>query len=277
MPEAHPGGMMAYPTPELRIEGEGLPLLFLHGNGADHQMMYEFDIGFDLIGGWQRIHLDLPGFGQTDPLPEPGGLADLAAWVDAVTQDVIGDQPFAVIGTSLGGLLAQDLVVRRKAQCVGLALLVPVIFPDKAQRTIPQGIQPVVDQDLLDSLSAEEREWFTQLVTIQTEPTWIRFEHLVIPGLKAVDPNASARLNAQYTLDPLPCDQLADFDRPVLIVAGRQDWVVGYTDQWTLAQRLPHATFGLIDGAGHMAQLEEPRIVFELVRDWASRVQALLR
>lgn len=264
---------MAHPTPELRIEGEGLPLLFLHGNGADHQMMYEFDIGFDLIGGWKRIHPDLPGFGNTEPLPEPGGLPELANWVDDFTQSVIGDQPFAVIGTSLGGLLAQNLVARRKTQCVGLALLVPVVYPDHSQRTIPTTIEPVVDQALLDSLPSAEREWFTQLATIQTETTWIRFEHLVLPGLKVVNETAKDRLEANYTLDPLPGDQLADFDKPVLIIAGRQDGIVGFADQWALAHQLPHATFALIDGAGHLAQLEEPRIVFELVRDWAGRVQ----
>lgn len=267
---------MVHPTPQLRIEGEGLPLLFLHGNGADHRMMYEFDIGFDLIGGWQRIHIDLPGFGQTDPLPEPGGLPELADWVDNLTQDLIGSNPFAVIGTSLGGLLAQALAVRRKTQCVGLALLVPVVHPDTSQRTLPRHIQPEVDQGLLDSLSQEERDWFTQFATIQTSATWYRFEHLILPGLKAMDPIANERLHANYTLDPLPGDQLADFDKPVLIVAGRQDEIVGYADQWTLAHQLPHATFALIDGAGHLAQLEEPRIVFELVRDWAGRVQEQL-
>lgn len=267
---------MADPTPTLRIEGEGLPLLFLHGNGADHRMMYEFDIGFDLIGGWQRIHVDLPGFGQTEPLPEPGGLPELADWVDALTEETIGDQPFAVIGTSLGGLLAQDLAARRKAQCVGLALLVPVVYPDSTQRTLPTGIQPVVDQDLLERLDPEERDWFTRFATIQTESTWLRFEHLVLPGLKAVNQAANERLLARYTLDPLPGDRLSDFGKPVVIVAGRQDGIVGYDDQWALAHQLPHATYALIDGAGHLAQLEEPRIVFELIRDWAGRVQEQL-
>lgn len=267
---------MAYPTPELRIEGDGLPLLFLHGNGPDHRMMYEFDIGFDLIGGWERIHLDLPGFGKTDPLPEPGGLPELADWVNDVTQEVIGDAPFAVIGTSLGGLLAQDLAARRKSQCVGMALLVPVVYPEQSQRSLPTGIEPVVDQALLDALNPADRDLFTTFAMIQTEATWIRFERLVLPGLKTANPKAQERLQARYSLDPLPGDQLADFDKPVLIVTGRQDHAVGYADQWTLAHQLPHATFALIDGAGHLAQLEEPRIVFELIRDWAGRVQEQL-
>lgn len=263
---------MVQPTPALRIEGEGLPLLFLHGNGADHFMMYEFDIGFDLIGGWKRIHPDLPGFGKTEPLPEPGGLPELADWVDNLTQDLIGDQPFAVIGTSLGGFLAQELTARRPTQCVGLAMLVPVVHPDKTQRAIPQNTQPIVDQQLLDSLGTQERTWFTELATLQTEQTWIRFEHLVLPGLKAVNPDAIARLNANYTLDPLPGERLKNFNKPVLIVAGRQDGVVGFADQWELTHQIPHASYALIDEAGHMAQIEQPRIVFELVREWATRV-----
>lgn len=267
---------MAHPNPALRIEGDGLPLLFLHGNGADHTMMYDFDVVFDLIGGWMRIHPDLPGFGKTEPLPEPGSLSDLADWVDELTQELIGDQPFAVIGTSMGGLLAQELVARRMSQCVGLALLVPVIYPDKASRKLPSTIQPIVDEQLLASLREEDRAWFTQLAGDQTETTWFRFEHLVLPALNAVNPEAKARLEAAYTLDPLPSEQLKAFDKPVLIAVGRLDGVVGYADQWELAQQLPHATFAMIDGAGHMAQIEQPRIVVELIRDWATKVQAAL-
>ena len=57
-----------------------------------------------------------------------------------------------------------------------------------------------------------------------------------------------------------------------MIVAGRQDWIVGYRDQWRLVERYPAATFAVLDVAGHNLQFERPELFGALLRDWLDRV-----
>ena len=41
------------------------------------------------------------------------------------------------------------------------------------------------------------------------------------------------------------------FEEPTLIVAARQDMVVGYRDAWTILESYPRATFAVVDRADH--------------------------
>ena len=61
-----------------------------------------------------------------------------------------------------------------------------------------------------------------------------------------------------------------------LIVAGRQDAVVGYRDAERFADRLPQATFAVLDGAGHHAHVEREHVVDALLGDWLERVSRTL-
>ena len=71
---------------------------------------------------------------------------------------VIGHRPFAMIGSSLGGLLVRDLVGRRFPQCLGFALLAPVVDPVQGNRTLPEPSVVLEDDAFLESLSATNAE-----------------------------------------------------------------------------------------------------------------------
>jgi pimeloyl-ACP methyl ester carboxylesterase len=58
-----------------------------------------------------------------------------------------------------------------------------------------------------------------------------------------------------------------------LIVAGRRDSVVGYTDATALLERYPHATLAVIDGAGHALLHERPELLAPLLGDWLGRAR----
>jgi len=48
------------------IEGEGTPILMLHGMPCDHtHMLFEMERLFVHRAGWKRIYVDLPGMGRT--------------------------------------------------------------------------------------------------------------------------------------------------------------------------------------------------------------------
>lgn len=247
-------------------------MLFVHGNGVDHRTMLELDDVFGEQAPWERIYLDLPGFGKTPALDGRGGLPELADWLDAAVDELVGVTPFAMVGASLGGLLARELAARRREQCLGFALLAPVVDSVRENRTLPEPTVLVVDPALVDSLDTTDAAAYAELAVVQSKENWERFRRAVLPGLRVADQAAMERLDARYALPDLPDGRLAGYDRPVLIVAGRQDAVVGFEDQWALSRRFLRSTYAVLDRAGHNIQIDQPDIVRALLGRWADDV-----
>jgi pimeloyl-ACP methyl ester carboxylesterase len=49
--------------------------------------------------------------------------------------------------------------------------------------------------------------------------------------------------------------------------------VVGFARAWELLEQYPHATFAVLDCAGHALPHEQPELLHALVTEWLDRVQ----
>lgn len=261
-----------WPEPNVVRRGAGIPLLAVHGNGVDHRLLLPLDEALADSGAWERIYLDLPGFGGTPALAGRGGLPELADWLVATARDLVDERPFAVIANSLGGLLARQLQARLPDEVLGLALIAPVVQPDPARRHRPQPSVTERDEDLLASLPPADRDDFTAIATRQDQASWERFRTHALPGIRAADRDAMERLAARYHLESEHASQSLPCEAPTLIVTGRQDHIVGWADQVVLLDHFPRATYVVVDGAGHNVHLEQPALVEAALRDWAQRV-----
>jgi pimeloyl-ACP methyl ester carboxylesterase len=86
--------------------GRGLPVLFLHGWGLDHEV-YRRSLRRLTARGCRVVAPSLPGFGFTDELPtRRRTLAGYAAWVDRFLDAIGADEPVLVLGHSFGGGIA---------------------------------------------------------------------------------------------------------------------------------------------------------------------------
>lgn len=62
------------------------------------------------------------------------------------------------------------------------------------------------------------------------------------------------------------------FQKPALILLGKQDSCVGYKDAWHILKNYPRATFAILDRAGHNLQIEQERLFNVMVNEWLYRV-----
>lgn len=263
-------------APNVVRRGDGLPLVAVHGNGVDHRLLLALDDCLAEPGCWERIYLDLPGFGGTPPLEGAGGLPEIAGWlVDAVT-DLVGERDFALLANSLGGLLARHVLARFPGRVLGVALIAPVVDPDAARRTRPAFTVVERDDDLLASLPADDRDEFAGITARQTPASWEAFRDFALPGIRAADPGAVQRLSQRYFLPAVPEETSSGYAGPTLIVTGRQDHIVGYQDQAGLLAHYPRATYAVLDGAGHNVHLEQPDLVHALLREWSGRLRSTI-
>lgn len=223
--------------------GEGAPLLLLHGFAMDHTMLLGLDPVF--ADGWRRVYVDLPGMGLSPAGPEIDSTDAVADAVADFIRDEFGDERFAILGDSFGGMLARRLARDFGDRVMGIALLCPVFVADHSRRELPE-LAPG------DGPFAEAT------------------------GGVAPDPAAIARIEARYELRTPP-ESIA-FPGLTTVITGRQDTVVGYRDALRMLDSYPRATITVLDGAGHDAHLDRPASVAALLSDWASAlVEARVR
>jgi pimeloyl-ACP methyl ester carboxylesterase len=242
--------------------------------GVDHRLLLDVDEAFAGSSGFERIYVDLPGAGRTPPLGGAGSFPELLDWFDLAVDDLVGRAPFAAVANSMGALLARDAVARRPGQCLGLALLAPVIDPVRSRRTLPAPRVVFEDPELMRSLAAADAKAYAEMAVVRSRESWERYRRSVLPGIRSADAEAGERLESGYEPSSLRPADWERFDRPVLIVTGRQDAVVGFEDQFAFARRLPRATFAALDRAGHNVQIDQPAAVRALLREWGGRVRA---
>ena len=244
-------------------QGEGSPVLTLHGAGVDHrEVMGCLDPVFEASTGYRRIYPDLPGMGQT-PAPETiRGADDVLEVLLGFIDGVIGDQPLLVAGHSAGGYYAQAIAAQRPEQVVGLALLCPLLA----------GIHDVPEHEVVHGSGSIGNAEFRDYFTVQTAQTLDRYERYVEPAARMTDQSALARIGERWELTTRPQER-GSYRHPTLLVTGRQDSTVGYARAWEMLEHFPRATFAVLDRAGHALPHEQPGLVRALVTEWLDRVQ----
>ncbi|WP_328327237.1 alpha/beta hydrolase [Kribbella sp. NBC_00382] len=234
--------------------GEGRPIVFLPGWGnANGEGRDVHEPAFTSHPGWRRVYIDPPGTGQTPSRPwikNQDDMLDVLAWV---IDDVVGSEPFALAGTSAGGLHARGIVRRDPARILGLLLRVPGVIVDRSKRTLPIDDPSVWDDDYR---AASQRK-----------------QHLYYDVAEAVaDLEFLGSIQSDVAKYSLSVDPRARLDAPTLIVTGRQDVMTGYADAWGLLDDYPRATYVVLDRADHDLPVDDHGLYQALVGDWLSRM-----
>jgi len=257
--------------------GEGRPILMLHGWALDHRhLLGMLEPVFQQRKGWQRIYIDLPGHGKT---PGPGWVTnqeDILGVVLDFIEALIPVQRFVVAGVSTGAYLARGVAYHRADKMDGMLMTVPMIVADDAKRIVPKHVALVRDAGLAARLSGDQAEMFSGFAVVQNQQTFNEITSPPPPPGEAGDAEfqAAIRSDPERYGFPFDVDAMAEpFKAPVLIVAGRQDAVVGYRQAWDLLEHYPRGTFAVLDRAGHMLEIEQEGLFRALAGEWLDRVE----
>lgn len=262
-------------TVHYTVHGEGRPIVMIHGYSPDHRLMVGcMEPIFKERSGWKRIYIDLPGMGATKGEEWIKNSDDMLDIVSQFIHRVIPGQHFLIAGESYGGYLARGLVHKHPELIDGMLLICPMVIADKTQRELPEHKVIVKDNNILSTLSRDEAEEFAAMAVVQSQRNWERFRDEVLSGAMAADHAFLTRFkNIGYAFT-FNVDTLSGpFNKPVLIMTGRQDASVGYRDAWRILENYPRGTFAVLDKAGHNLQIEQDLIFNALVKEWMERVE----
>ncbi|WP_369282059.1 alpha/beta fold hydrolase [Oscillibacter sp. GMB15532] len=255
--------------------GEGKPVVLLHGLGCDHRLMAGcMEPVFAHRPGYRRIYVDLPGMGRSDAPMERASSDGILELLRALVVELTAGERFLLAGESYGGYLARGLLTTELGPLVdGLLLICPVTVPEPEKRELPPVGALRYDEEFLRELGPKERAAFCNLAVLANRRVYERYEKEVASGLRLSNGEFVAALRQSYafSFDVDARVRALGFDRPALLLAGRQDICVGYRDLWRLLEDMPRAAFALLDLAGHNLQVERPEPFAALVADWLDR------
>ena len=92
----------------MKVQGEGFPVLFLHGYMSSGDSFY-YQTKFFLERGFKVIAPDFPGFGRSAPLDCPWSVGDYAEWTANLAK-TLGIGSAHIIAHSFGGRVALKLL-----------------------------------------------------------------------------------------------------------------------------------------------------------------------
>lgn len=260
------GGRLYY-----EVEGEGRPLLLIHGGLGSLRMWDGQAPAF--AERYRVIRYDTRGYGrsETDDVAF-SNRADAAAILDHV-----GATTAYVVGQSRGGIIALDLTIERPERVDALVSVAGGIGGYKPQ--LPEST-PTPPWDEMERLW-ESKAW-EQLAELETR-VWVdglgQSPTRVDPKLRAqvrdgilTTYRAEKAEGKPQPLDPPAAQRLAEVRVPTLVMVGEVDEAGGVAAGRHLAASLAGARLVEFPNVAHMIQLEDPQRFNALVLEFLAEV-----
>jgi len=240
------GGKIYY-----EVAGSGHPLVLIHGGQMNRRM---WDEQFDLFSkSYRVIRYDVRGFGKspasTNVYADEEDLAALLKYLHV-------DKAY-VVGLSLGGRIAIDFALTHPDMTDGIVPVAPGL----------SGFHFSEDPNTMDSWRAALAGDWQKVADL-----WLKSGYMA-PA--AGNPKIAPRLhqlaleNAHEYLDnpvlesmpnPPAIERLPEIRTPTLIIVGNQDVTDIHEICGLLYARIPHAREILIEGSGHIVNMEQPEL-----------------
>ncbi len=238
-------------------QGDGPPLLFVHGYPLDHSM-WSAQIDY-FAKSHTVIAPDLRGFGKSDVVDGPVTMQtyadDLAALLDAMN---ITD-PVHFCSLSMGGYVGWAFEERHRSRLASLILCDTRATADNAaaqktrELTALRALQEGSDflaSDLIDKLFVKS--------TREQRPEVIEQTKQVI---RSTDPRTIAASSRAMAARPDVSERLPSIDLRTLIIVGDHDAISPPSEMRDIANAMANATYVEVEDAGHMSPLERPEPV----------------
>ena len=211
-------------------------------------------------GLWARMEKGLAALGHCQ-------FADLGqdASLEEIAQRLLASAPetFVLIGFSMGGYVAREVVRQAPHRVAGLVLMNTSARPvgaNIAERnrglikvTMERGFRGLSRKALQRALHPERRQDDDLLREIQDMAT--RMGEAAFLRQLALE-----RRDGRPTLKDIEC--------PTLVIWSRQDELRSLDEAQELAQGIPNAGLEIIENCGHMTPLEQPDALSRILRDW---------
>lgn len=246
------------PVPTFSALGAGPVILMLHGIGGGH-LAFAPQVETFASSGYRAVAWDMPGYGHSAPI-EPYNFKGLAqsciALIESLRGPDAGPEGIILLGHSMGGMVAQEVVARR---------------PELVSRLILCGTSP--------SFGKPDGDWQQQFISQRTAPldagkTMADLAEVLVPQMIGPGSLPEGVRLATHCMSLVPpatyrraLEAIVTFDRranlpnihvPTLLIAGEHDKNAPPAVMQKMAKAVMGSTYLEMHGIGHLQNLEAP-------------------
>ena len=248
-------------------EGEGDPLLLVHGFPLDHSM-WQQQIDF-FKTKYRVICPDLPGFGASEPLVEAGvaaselsfSMGGFADWLIDLLAAIDCPQPVNFCGLSMGGYIGWQFWRRHASRVKSMIAANTRAAADDelvrrarhmaAAQVRVSGAGPVANAMVQKLFYIPDGQNALDIGYIASAHQTIRATST--SSIAAGQIGMSQRIDATDWLS-----EISETGMPMLFVAGEFDEITTPVEMQANAAAVTNAQFEIIAAAGHLTPLEKP-------------------
>jgi 3-oxoadipate enol-lactonase len=261
--------------PNYSTLGAGPMVMFLHGIGGGH-LAFAPQLETFAEAGYRAVAWDMPGYGHSDPI-EPYTFKGLAEKCIALIEALsAGDRPpVCLVGHSMGGMVAQEVVARRPdlvRQLVLCGTSASFGRPDGdwQRQFVAQRMAPL---SAGQSMAEVARCLVPAMAGPRALPEGLRLAEHCMSGVR---PGTYRRaLEALVTFDRRA--SLAQITAPTLLVAGENDPNASPEVMRKMGAQILGSRLCVMPGIGHLMNLEDPDAFDRLVLGFLSENQVQIR
>lgn len=184
-----------------------------------------------------------------------------------MAEELLANTParFTLIGLSLGGYLAFEIIRRELHRLERLVLMDTTAVADQPARRAGRlaDIAKVREGGIEKLIPELPARWLHSANVQRVELT-----NLIADMARCI--GARGQFNQQTAMLSRP-DSHADLERvrvPVLLACGREDPVTPVHDHEAMAARIPGARLKIIENCGHLSTIEQPEVVNRMLKSW---------
>lgn len=267
--------LAGYRTRALELEGDGPPLVLLHGF-ADSADTWRLMLDHLARRGRRALAVDLPGFGDASRLAAGPMLDQLDRFAKAAIEHVAPEGGALVCGNSLGGCLAMRAAEDDEAGVAGVIPIAPagldmarwfvLVERDPVVRTLLAAPVPMPGFVVRRGVGEVYRRLaFARPGDIDGRVVSTFASHFGSRG-RVADILALGRRLLPELRDPFRLERIGC---PVLLVWGAQDLLVFRTGGQRVTEAVADARIAVIDACGHCPQIEAVERLGTLLCDFA--------
>ncbi|MDP3895459.1 MAG: 3-oxoadipate enol-lactonase [Mesorhizobium sp.] len=231
-------------------------LIFSNSLGTDFRIWDGVAAG--LSGSYRIIRYDKRGHGLSEATPPPYAMtdhvADLAALLDA-----LGVQSAAVVGLSVGGLIAQGLAAMRP-DLVRALVLCDTAHKIGTDEMWNGRIAAVTTEGIASISDAVMQRWFTPAYRAPDNADFAGYTTMLTQtSVDGYSGTCAALRDADLT------ESTRALKLPAICIVGDQDGSTPPDLVRSLSELIRGAQFRIIPDAGHLPCIEQPRAVIDLI------------
>ncbi len=231
-------------------DGQGKAVVFLHGLGAN-STSWDFQAKF-FGDDYRVIRPDFRGFGlSSKPHERDAYSIKLFAEDVSLLLQHLDVEKAIVVGTSMGGYVAQTIALEQPETVVKL-----VLCHTACSRRVPEQI---MTERLTALANLNMADYAKLAVTRALAPDGDdAVKQRVVEMIAANDHAAYSIIFGEGALDFDLCARLTELEVPCWVITSEQDQVAPNERSWELQQKIAGSTLLTVSDSGHLSYLENP-------------------